>query len=215
MATATPRETVRARIGIAALVIGLLSTACRGGSAERADATKPAGGRERTAAGSRPSATPSRPAQPSAEPAPDQPSENGGASGAQTIEDGRHLVYIRTIGTAGAPTVTFDLTEWYTGQAAIDEAIERGDLAPGEPLPNDYYIVNDNPLLRTIDVDRGAPIDVIDWRHCCDRVAGNLEALADGIAAGKHNDGNYRSTSPYWIRVRDARIVRIQEQYLP
>ena len=42
--------------------------------------------------------------------------------------------------------MTFDLAYFLTGDAANQAAAEHGDETP---VPNDYYIVNDNPSLRT------------------------------------------------------------------
>ena len=151
---------------------------------------------------------------PHAKPSP-TPTSSGASSA--SLEDGRHLVFIKGVRTQGATgaALRFDLTEWYSGEAATRAAIEDGAIEPGEQLPNDYYIRNNNPMLRTMAVVAGAKVLVIDWSNCCDTFAGDLGQLADGIASGRHNEGNYRASSPYWLRVQGGEIVKIQEQYLP
>jgi hypothetical protein len=56
--------------------------------------------------------------------------------------------------------MTFDLAYFLTGDAANQAAAEHGDETP---VPNDYYIVNDNPLLRTTPISPSVEIDAIDW----------------------------------------------------
>ncbi len=47
-----------------------------------------------------------------------------------------------------------DYAQWLTGDAAVTAAIEDGFIRDGETLPNDYYIRNQNPQLRTLPVLR-------------------------------------------------------------
>ena len=44
-----------------------------------------------------------------------------------------------------------------TGQEAVDAAVEAGYIAPGEDLPNDYFIRNENPQKREFTVADGRP----------------------------------------------------------
>jgi hypothetical protein len=108
--------------------------------------------------------------------------------------------------------MTFDLAEFLTGDAAAESAAEHGDESPP---PNDYYIVNDNPRLRTLSIAGGAELRIVDWADCCDSfVVGDLGLLADALV---HPDptGAYRPSSPFWITVEGGAIVTIEEQYLP
>ena len=56
---------------------------------------------------------------------------------------------------SGPATITFDLIQFFTGEAATKAAAEDGQ---GSPAPNDYYIRNVNPRLRTLPVRADAPI---------------------------------------------------------
>ncbi|GBC86719.1 hypothetical protein HRbin12_00717 [bacterium HR12] len=129
------------------------------------------------------------------------------------LEDGRHFGYIRSA-DADAMTLRFDLASFLTGDEANEAAAERGDEVP---VPNDYYIVNDNPRLRTLPIDPDVEIRVIDWSHCCELVAGELGPFLDAFATRHHPwDALYQgSQAPYWITVRDGRVTRIEVQYLP
>lgn len=127
------------------------------------------------------------------------------------LPDGRHFVYVTKLhGTPPDATLTFDLAEFLTGEAAAQAAAEHGDESPP---PNDYYIVNDNPKLRTIPVAPDVTIQTIDWTNCCELTdvpytdwAGSLTAPTDAL---------YGTGTQYWITVTDGQIVAIEEQYLP
>ena len=52
----------------------------------------------------------------------------------------------------GTRYISIDYAEMLTGQEAMDAAVEAGYIAPGEDLPNDYFIRNDNPQKREFTV---------------------------------------------------------------
>src|SRR5690606_9602937 len=69
-------------------------------------------------------------------------------------EDGLHPARLRTVDAAGR-TVTVDVVQFLTGDAAASAAAEDG----GEvPPPNDYWVRNENDLLRTLPVSEDARI---------------------------------------------------------
>ena len=51
-----------------------------------------------------------------------------------------------------ADLVVADYAQWLTGDAANQAALEDGAIGEGETVPNDYYIRNQNPQLRTLPV---------------------------------------------------------------
>jgi hypothetical protein len=148
------------------------------------------------------SATPS----PSPSPAPEEPE----------LEDGRHFGFIESVDVDGL-ALEFDLAYFLTGEEANAAAEEHGDEVP---VPNDYYIVNDNPKLRTLGVAPNLEIVLYDWDRCCDEtIEGSLEGLAEAINGGEPVtvDGHlYQGPlSPYWLTVEGGAVTRIEEQYLP
>lgn len=173
-----------------------------------------------TAASPSPSPTPTESAGPTeTPPTPPEPTEEPTTTPAPSpvISDGKHFVYLRKIAIDGAAgAVTFDLAYFLTGQEAIDAADADGNLPPDGVLPNDYYIQNDNPKLRTMMLaPNGVKVRVLDWTNCCQLKNGNLIALADAIAK-KDPTGEYAGKrSPYWITVAGGKIVKIEEQFLP
>jgi hypothetical protein len=178
------------RILIALVTLALMSAAC-------AD-DEPAG------IGYGPSGSPTPEPSVTAEPS---------ASASHGVEDGRYFVFVDSIDTDSDPaTITFDLARFLTGDAAIEAAKEHGDEYPP---PNDYYIVNDDPTLRTTSLSADVRLRIIDWANCCGTfIDGDVTTLAQAIVDGDPT-GTYRPSSPFWITVEQGRIARIEEQYLP
>ncbi|HJS26257.1 MAG TPA: hypothetical protein VJ913_03915 [Actinomycetota bacterium] len=131
------------------------------------------------------------------------------------LEDGEHFGFVEEVDPSGGSLV-FDLAYFLTGEAANEAAAERGDEVP---VPNDYYIVNDNDRLRTLTLADGVELSLLDWNNCCDeRFDGDLETFARAIEEGMVESDGFvyqGSLSPYWLTVEDGEIVRIEEQYLP
>lgn len=142
-----------------------------------------------------------------------EPSETESPTPTAQLEDGRHFGSIRSIDVE-AQTMRFDLAYFLTGEEANDAAAEHGDEVP---VPNDYYIVNDNPRLRTLDVDPDVEVWVIDWADCCDVVEGEVQPFVDAFETRHHPwDAMYQGReAPYWITVEDGAVVKIEVQYLP
>ena len=127
---------------------------------------------------------------------------------APEIEDGRHFVFVKR---AKDGSVTFDLAYLLTGKDAEQAAKDAGQELP---VPNDYFIVNDNPKLRTVPVGDGAKIMVYDWSMCCDTYTSiSYDEFAGYVASP--TDDFHGTLSPYWLRVQGGQIVKIEEQYLP
>ena len=146
-------------------------------------------------------------------------SANPGCSGAPapaTLDDGTYFGFIESIDT-GSDAMAFDLACFYTGDEANEQAAQRGDEVP---VPNDVYIVNDNPATRDVPVDPGTELRLIDWNACCETSPGaELDALATAVAQGDFVEiDGFRyagGLSPYWITIEDGRVVLIEEQFLP
>jgi hypothetical protein len=132
------------------------------------------------------------------------------------LEDGHHFGFIKAVDVADSPhDLVFDLAQWFTGEEANTAAREDGVIGPDESVSNDYYIRNENTLLRTLSFEDDVDLQVIDWNNCCELRTGQLEPFAaafeDSRAAGSYRG----SLSPYWVTVAAGEVVRIEEQYLP
>jgi hypothetical protein len=144
-------------------------------------------------------------------PAPKAPAPTSGPTTHQPIvlPDGRHPVRITTV-DPDQHRITVDLIQFYWGEDATREAAKDHQESPP---PNDYYIRNINPRLRTLPVTRDATITTNtltagytgsvtkDIRLPLWRLAIVLQAT--------HN------SPPFWITVDHGQVVRIAEQYLP
>ena len=108
-----------------------------------------------------------------------------------------------------AGRITVDVVEIFFGEDATRAAKE--DKAEEIPPPNDVWIRNVNPRLRTLSVAPDAPITV------------NVHGAAESGSATK----NVPKTLPelarldrlddgvFWLTVTGGRVTRIAEQYLP
>jgi hypothetical protein len=124
----------------------------------------------------------------------------------------------------GTMVVTADYAQFLTGDEAIQAAIEDGFIVEGETVPNDYYIVNENPQLRELTLDPSAPIVLnacfIDG-ECVTQLRVTIEQWTalqagdtpDGLGEGFQWYG--QGTLPYWLILRGETIIGIEEQYLP
>ena len=120
------------------------------------------------------------------------------------LVDGRHPVFLKSVDPA-AGSVTFDLIQLYFGEDAIREELKDHDTQ--YPAPNDVYLRNVNPRLRTLSVRSGATISVLD---------NNFDATDGYVSLAKLAAALPRQgTMPFWITVRHGQVVKIVEQYIP
>jgi hypothetical protein len=146
-------------------------------------------------------------------------SSNPGCSGTPapaTLADGTYFGFLESI-DVGSGVSGFDLACFYTGDEANEQAAARGDEVP---VPNDVYIVNDNPSTRDVPVDPSVELLLIDWNACCETSPGaELDALASALGEQDFVEINgFRyagGLSPYWITIEEGRIASIEEQFLP
>lgn len=142
-----------------------------------------------------------------------EPSETESQTPVPELEDGRHFGSIVSIDVP-TQTMRFDLAYFLTGDEANQAAAEHGDEVP---VPNDYYIVNDNPRLRTLAIAPNVDVWVIDWSNCCELVHGEAQPFMDAFATRNPAwDALYQgSEAPYWVTVAGGVVVKIEVQYLP
>lgn len=138
----------------------------------------------------------------------------------------REFAYVVGVETSddGGVVVTADYAQFLTGEEATQAAIEDGFLVEGETVPNDYYIVNENPQLRELSLDPGAPIVLIVCfvdGDCVTHARVTVDqwlALLDGETPAGLDDGFQwygQAALPYWLILDGETIVAIEEQYLP
>ena len=124
------------------------------------------------------------------------------------LADGRHPVYLKTV-DPDRPTITFDLIQFFTGEAAAKAAAEDGEESPP---PNDYYIRNVNSRLRTLPVRSDAPITVnVLAAQSTGNSTKDVSVTLDKLANYFPNSG----TAPFWITVEQGQATKIAQQFLP
>ncbi|MBT8208074.1 MAG: GerMN domain-containing protein, partial [Acidimicrobiia bacterium] len=146
----------------------------------------------------------------------------GGASGAPPVLiDGDHQFGFVTGGDFRADepadsTFQVDYAEWFTGEAATAAAIEDGEIAEGETVPNDFYIRNQNPLIRELKVADGVSVWLLDGQLALQEYPLDwlIQLHVDNDVAS--NYGAINPGTPYWF-VLDANgdIIQMVQQYTP
>ena len=148
--------------------------------------------------------------QPTAAPATTAPAPTRATTGQQDdsaqLADGRHPVIVKQV-SVGGRTVTFDLIQWFEGDAAAKAAAEDGQESPP---PNDYYVRNVNPRLRTLPVAEGARITLT--RLTAGQGGGNAAGPvpADLATVAASGIGHI-----FWATVQGGQIQALEEQYVP
>jgi hypothetical protein len=117
------------------------------------------------------------------------------------IADGRHPVIVKSVDAAKSE-MTFDLIVFLTGDEAKAEFKKRFPSEDGPP--NDYFTVNDNPKLRTVQIASGATVKLLDEANPTDPAVATLDQLAANAA-----------DRLCWITVASGSIVAIEEQFVP
>jgi len=126
--------------------------------------------------------------------------------------------YIRSVSTAGpAATLAFDEAEFLTGDAAQKAAEEDGVVAPGETVPNDYYIPNRDQTTQTLRIANDAKITAKRCPLCRHGRDGQLDSFLASFMKGRQTFADpYRGKySLYWLTIRDGEVAAIDEQYVP
>jgi hypothetical protein len=124
------------------------------------------------------------------------------------LADGRHPVYIKTV-DPDQQTITFDLIQFFTGDAATKAAAEDGEESPP---PNDYYIRNVNSRLRTLPVRSDAPITVNVL------AAGSTGSATKDVSVTLAELATYfpnSGTAPFWLTVDQGQVTKAAQQFLP
>ena len=141
-----------------------------------------------------------------------QPAPPPGPSAAE------HFGYIRSVSTAGpAATLAFDQAQFLTGDAAQRAAAEDGVVAPGESVPNDYYIRNRDKTTQTLRIANDAKITAKRCPLCRHGRDGQLGPFLASFMQGRQTFADpYRGKySLYWLTIKDGEVAAIDEQYVP
>ena len=121
------------------------------------------------------------------------------------LPDGKHFGALIAVGAAQEPPrLMIDIEQWYTDQAAFDAAEKDGVF-----LDHPYYIRNENPRWRTIEVDPAATVSLIPLGSRSYQTDVNLSEFGELFSSYEGRDLQW---SPYWITMEDGKVVAIEEQ---
>jgi hypothetical protein len=156
-----------------------------------------------------PSPTPPAAAPPST-PTPTQPATRPAAKAA-TATPGSDFGFIRSwTAKAGTFYLRFDRAVLLTGKAADDASAAHGGESP---VPNDYYIQNDNPRLREVVI--GDQARVIGSQQLTGSPGPNPSSLK-ALLSFVHNGGPQVAATPFHLTYDDNGFVtQVREQYVP
>jgi hypothetical protein len=120
-----------------------------------------------------------------------------------SLPDGEWFGYVSG---AAASALDFDLACWFTGDAAALAATEDGEESPP---PNDYYVRNVSPALRTLDVESDVAVSWLP--NPGDPSTETTITYADWLT-----DRTTRDFQPgVWLTIGGDDITQIREQYVP
>ncbi|MGA9596990.1 MAG: hypothetical protein WBV06_12570, partial [Acidimicrobiia bacterium] len=145
----------------------------------------------------------------------------------------RQIAYLTQV---GANEIVADYIQWLTGDAANQAAFEDGVIGSvDEGVPNDYYIRNTNPQLRTLPLGdnplvilqtsavgsvSGVTVPIDEWLGLFkdDGTPWNYEtdAVPDWPAPNYGFVGASTVYAPYWLTLDgNGNVMQIEQQYIP
>jgi hypothetical protein len=130
-----------------------------------------------------------------------------------SLDDGRYFGALIALGaTQKPPRLVIDVELWFTDQEAVDAAIEDGVTV--DPGINGYYIRNEDPRWRTIEIDPAANVSLSTYPYAdpSDPTVVSLSRFGELFSS---YEGRFLKLSPYWITMEDGTVVAIEEQFVP
>jgi hypothetical protein len=113
-----------------------------------------------------------------------------------------------------AYTLTLDYVQYLQGSAATKAAAAKGDT-----VENDYYVLNDNPKLRTFPVASGLTIIMHPGsgpQYHRDFTFSEFKTLMSSGSVtygGKYY--NWSNQMTFWVNVKNGKLTRIEQQWVP
>jgi len=127
------------------------------------------------------------------------------------LADGRHFGYLAAVGAAQQPPrLVLDVAQWFTDQEAIDAAIEDGVT----PWENGYYIRNEDPRWRIVEVDPASTVSLVVYPYGDIEQPRTVSLARFGELFGADEHGAFQGL-PYWITVRGDTVTAIEQQFIP
>ena len=121
--------------------------------------------------------------------------------------------YLKSLTKKGSSyELRFDPALFLSGETASVAAAEDGAVEPGQPVPNDYYVVDEGHRLLTYRVPADAKLTVVALGP--KNIPVTIEALAK-MVAGKQAAPWLPIASGFWLRSRIDTVRSLDQQYRP
>jgi hypothetical protein len=139
----------------------------------------------------------------------DNTSKQGLGAPGESVQFG----YLKSLTKKGSSyELRFDPALFLSGETANVAAAEDGAVEPGEPVPNDYFVVDEGHRLLTYKVPADAKLTVVALGP--KNIPVTIEALAK-MVAGEQAAPWQPLTSGFWLRSRIDTVRSLDQQYRP
>jgi pyruvate/2-oxoglutarate dehydrogenase complex dihydrolipoamide acyltransferase (E2) component len=145
------------------------------------------------------------------------PEEPAPTSSPSTADDGRFPGIIKSIDSAsgGGYQIVIDYVQVLGGAEANAAAAAHGDETP---VPNDYYVVNDNPKLRTFPVSATCAVLMHDSPAADPMdgyIMGDVTITFDDFRVNRWGAQSYYRGAIYYITIVGGTITNIEHFWVP
>ena len=140
---------------------------------------------------------------------------------AASVKETKQAAFITNVYTKQGKTyITVDYVDFLRGTAAaraMQEAGECEGMDGGCYPPDDYYIRNVNPQLRTFELGKNVPIYVQNYHFNYDAPIDTYKKYTPASFKVLFNSSKkYIITElPYWLTLKGNTITKIHEQFVP
>jgi hypothetical protein len=134
---------------------------------------------------------------------------------ADRLPDGTYFVRLTELqgGENGPPVVVYDLAYFLTGEQANQAAADQGMETP---VPDGYFIVNDNPKLRHAPLAADFSAKYLpEGAGLSTPVKAHQSQFLGWLGGTVQTDFPSIDTSWWWITIDQGQITTIKQQYLP
>jgi hypothetical protein len=135
-----------------------------------------------------------------------------------SLEDGVYAGYVdyaATSGLTGGPEIHLDLIVWFMGREAGYAATEDGEEWP----PGDFYVRNEDPTQIVLPVSPDVEVTSVWFHYDATQQLENrpitYEEFVTAMTGEPVGAEMNMLSDPWWVTVRDGRVVAIHEQYVP
>lgn len=139
----------------------------------------------------------------------DATAKKGVGAPGETVQFG-HIKSLKRKGSGYE--LRFDPAVFLTGETANVAAAEDGAVPPGEPVPNDNYVVDEGHRLLTYIVPTNAKVTVL--TKSPESTPITVAELAQ-IVAGDHKPLWESIQTGFWLRARIDTVRSLDQQYHP